>query len=53
MDWVFLGPIAAVVSILFGGYLFYRVYRAPTGTQQAARVQRAIAEGANAYLGTL
>ena len=53
MDWVFLGPIAAVVSILFGGYLFYRVYQAPTGTQQAARVQRAIAEGANAYLGTL
>ena len=53
MDWVFLGPIAALVSILFGGYLFYRVYQAPTGTQQAARVQRAIAEGANAYLGTL
>jgi len=53
MDWVILAPIAAVVSILFGGYLFYRVYQAPTGTQQAARVQRAIAEGANAYLGTL
>jgi len=50
MDWVFLAPIAAVVSILFGGYLFYRVYQAPTGTEKAVRVSRAIAEGANAYL---
>jgi K(+)-stimulated pyrophosphate-energized sodium pump len=53
MDWVILAPIAAVVSILFGGYLYYRVQRAPIGTEQAARVQRAIAEGANAYLRTL
>jgi K(+)-stimulated pyrophosphate-energized sodium pump len=50
MNWVILAPIAAVVSILFGGYLFYRVYQAPVGTKEAARVQRAISEGANAYL---
>jgi K(+)-stimulated pyrophosphate-energized sodium pump len=53
MDWVILAPIAAVVSILFGGYLFYRVYQAPIGTPEAARVQQAIAQGANAYLRTL
>ena len=53
MDWVILAPIAAVVSILFGGYLFYRVYQAPVGTEAAAKVQRAISEGANAYLRTL
>jgi K(+)-stimulated pyrophosphate-energized sodium pump len=50
MDWVFLAPIAAVVSILFGGYLFYRVQQAPIGTERAAKVSRAITEGANAYL---
>lgn len=53
MDWVFLGPIAAVISIFFGGYLFYRVSLAPTGSEKAARVSRAITEGANAYLRTL
>jgi K(+)-stimulated pyrophosphate-energized sodium pump len=53
MNWVILAPIAAVVSILFGGYLFYRVYQAPIGTPAAARVQKAIAQGANAYLRTL
>jgi len=53
MDWVFLAPIAAVISILFGGYLFYRVYQAPSGTEQAIRVSRAINQGANAYLKTL
>ncbi len=53
MDWVILAPIAAVLSILFGGYLFYKVYQSPTGTEAAAKVQRAIAEGANAYLKTL
>ena len=50
MNWVLLAPITAVISILFGGWLFYKVYQAPTGTEAAARVQRAIAEGANAYL---
>jgi len=50
MDWVFLAPISALASILFGGFLFVQVYRAPTGTARAARVSRAIAEGANAYL---
>jgi K(+)-stimulated pyrophosphate-energized sodium pump len=53
MDWVFLAPIAAVLSIIFGGVLFYRVQRAPTGSEQAAKVSRAISEGANAYLKTL
>lgn len=53
MDWVILAPIAAVLSIIFGGYLFYRVSQAPTGTEKVVKVQRAIAEGANAYLKTL
>jgi K(+)-stimulated pyrophosphate-energized sodium pump len=53
MNWVILAPIAAVLSILFGGYLFYKVYQSPTGTEQAAKVSRAIADGANAYLKTL
>ncbi len=50
MDWVFLAPISAVISILFGGYLFYHVNKSPTGTQEAAQVSAAIREGANAYL---
>ncbi|MBN1582077.1 MAG: sodium-translocating pyrophosphatase [Anaerolineae bacterium] len=53
MDWVFLAPIAAVISILFGGFLFYQVYRSPTGSESAAKVSRAITVGANAYLKTL
>jgi K(+)-stimulated pyrophosphate-energized sodium pump len=53
MDWVILAPIGAVISILFGGYLFYTVNQSPTGSEQAAKVQRAISEGANAYLKTL
>jgi K(+)-stimulated pyrophosphate-energized sodium pump len=53
MDWVFLAPIAAVISILFGGYLFYRVYQSPSGSEAAVRVSRAINQGANAYLKTL
>ena len=53
MDWVILAPIAAVISILAGGYLFYRVNQAPTGTERAARVSEAIREGANAYLKVL
>ena len=53
MDWVILTPIAAVLSILAGGYLFYQVYKAPTGSAEAARVSRAINEGANAYLKVL
>ena len=52
-DWVILSPIAAVISILAGGYLFYQVQKAPTGTERAAKVSRAIAEGANAYLQVL
>jgi Na+/H+-translocating membrane pyrophosphatase len=50
MEWVLAAPIAAVESILFGGFLFYRVCRSPTGTEAAAKVRRAISEGANAYL---
>ncbi len=50
MEWVFLAPIMAVISILFGGYLFYRVQQAPVGSEKAAKVQQAITEGANAYL---
>ena len=53
MNWVFLAPIAAIVSILFGGYLFTRVQQAPIGTEKTARVTAAIAEGANAYLRVL
>ena len=53
MNWVIFAPIAAVVSIFFGGYLFYKVYQSPTGSEKAARVSRAISEGANAYLKTL
>jgi K(+)-stimulated pyrophosphate-energized sodium pump len=53
MDWILLTPIAAVFSILTGGYLFYRVNQAPTGTERAARVSEAIREGANAYLKVL
>ena len=50
MDWLFLAPIAAVVSILFGAYLFYQVRQAPIGSEKAAKVSAAITEGANAYL---
>ena len=53
MDWVFLTPISAVISILVGGFLFYRVNSAPTGTEKAAKVSNAIREGANAYLKVL
>ena len=50
MDWLFLAPIAAVASILFGAYLFYQVRQAPVGSEKAAKVSAAITEGANAYL---
>ncbi|MBN1933748.1 MAG: sodium-translocating pyrophosphatase [Anaerolineae bacterium] len=53
MDWVILTPISAVVSILVGGFLFYRVNNAPTGSEKAAKVSNAIREGANAYLKVL
>ena len=53
MDWVILTPISAIVSILAGGYLFYQVQKSPTGTKEAARVSKAINEGANAYLRVL
>ncbi|MBL7200346.1 MAG: sodium-translocating pyrophosphatase [Anaerolineae bacterium] len=53
MDWVLLTPISAIISILAGGYLFLQVRRAPTGSKEAAKVSRAITEGANAYLKVL
>jgi len=53
MDWVILTPIAAIVSILVGGFLFYRVNKAPTGSEKATKVCNAIREGANAYLRVL
>jgi len=53
MNWVILAPIAAVISILFGGWLFVRVQRAPLGSARTAEVTAAIAEGANAYLRVL
>jgi K(+)-stimulated pyrophosphate-energized sodium pump len=53
MDWVLLAPLSAFLSILFGGYLFAQVRRAPVGSPMAARVSGAIKEGANAYLRTL
>mgnify|MGYP001814162595 FL=1 len=53
MNWVFLAPIAAVISILFGGWLFLRVQKAPLGSENTAEVTAAIAEGANAYLRVL
>jgi K(+)-stimulated pyrophosphate-energized sodium pump len=53
MNWVFLAPIAAVISILFGGWLFLRVQKAPLGSEKTAEVTAAIAEGANAYLRVL
>ena len=53
MNWVILAPIAAVISILFGGWLFLRVQKAPIGSEKTAEVTAAIAEGANAYLRVL
>jgi K(+)-stimulated pyrophosphate-energized sodium pump len=53
MNWVLLTPLSAVISLLFGAYLFHQVRRAPTGSKKAVQVQQAIAEGANAYLRTL
>jgi len=53
MNWVILAPIAAVISILFGGWLFLRVQKAPIGSERTAEVTAAIAEGANAYLRVL
>ncbi len=53
VDWVFLTPISAIVSIIVGGFLFYRVNSAPTGSEKAAKVSNAIREGANAYLKVL
>ncbi len=53
MDWVLLAPLSALLSIFFGAYLFGHVRRAPVGSPTAARVSRAIKEGANAYLRTL
>ena len=37
MDWAFLTPISAVVSILAGGYLFYQVQKALENCQHAVK----------------
>lgn len=50
MDLMILAPIGAVLSLLFAGYLAYRIKSYSTGTELMTKISNAIKSGAKAYL---
>jgi len=50
MDLMILAPIGAVVSLLFAGFLAWRIKSFSTGTEMMTKIAGAIKEGAKAYL---
>ncbi len=50
MDLMILAPIGAVLSLLFAGYLAYRIKTYSTGTELMTKISAAIKKGAKAYL---
>ncbi len=49
-DLMILAPIGAVVSLLFAGFLAWRVKQFSTGTELMTKISNAIKTGAKAYL---
>jgi K(+)-stimulated pyrophosphate-energized sodium pump len=50
MDWLFIAPIAGLISIAFAVYLFFYVSKQESGTPRMEEISEAIREGATAYL---
>ncbi len=50
MDLMILAPIGAVVSLLFAGFLAFRIKSYSTGTELMTKISAAIKKGAKAYL---
>lgn len=50
MKLLFFVLASAVLALLYGGYLAWKVLRAPPGSQEMIEVAKAIQEGAAAYL---
>jgi len=50
MDLMILAPIGAVLSLLFAGFLAYRIKSYSTGTELMTKISGAIKKGAKAYL---
>ena len=50
MDLMILAPIGAVVSLLFAGFLAWRIKSFSTGTELMTKIAEAIKKGAKAYL---
>ncbi len=50
MDLMILAPIGAVLSLLFAGYLAYRIKSYSTGNELMTKISAAIKQGAKAYL---
>jgi len=50
MDLMILAPIGAVVSLLFAGFLAWRIKSFSTGTEMMTKIAGAIKKGAKAYL---
>ena len=50
MDLMILAPIGALVSLLFAGFLAFRIKSYSTGTELMTKISAAIKKGAKAYL---
>ena len=50
MDLMILAPIGAVLSLLFAGYLAFRIKSFSTGTELMTKISAAIKKGSKAYL---
>ncbi len=50
MDLMILAPIGAVLSLLFAGFLAWRIKSFSTGTELMTKISAAIKKGAKAYL---
>ena len=50
MYWLFIAPVAGLISILAAVYLYFYVSRQDSGNEKMREISGAIREGANAYL---
>jgi K(+)-stimulated pyrophosphate-energized sodium pump len=50
MEWLFIAPIAGIISVLVAVYLYYYVSKQDAGSPQMIEISDAIKIGANAYL---
>jgi K(+)-stimulated pyrophosphate-energized sodium pump len=50
MEWLFIAPIAGIISILAAVYLYFYVSKQDSGNERMREISGAIREGANAYL---